>query len=147
MDIDMRSETAESLEGVDQQVQKILTNALDAENSRWIKQTGARAERAKLSLVVDTIGLRPANSTQTDASPIVATALAAGKALGFSPRTNASSTDSNVPMSLGVPAITIDGGGSGSGAHSLGETYDDGASGYLGPQWAALIIAALAGVR
>ena len=44
-------------------------------------------------------------------------------------------------------AITVDGGGSGSGAHSLGETYDDGPSGWLGPQWAALIVAALAGVR
>ncbi len=50
-------------------------------------------------------------------------------------------------MSLGVPAITIDGGGVGAGAHSLGETYEDGPTGWLGPQWAALIVAALAGVR
>ena len=147
MDLDMRSETAEALDAVDQQIVKILGNALDAENDRWIKQTGARAERAKLSMDIDTIGLRPANSTQTDASPIVATAIAAGRALGFTPKTGASSTDANLPMSLGVPAITIDGGGSGSGAHSLGETYDDGPSGYLGPQWAALLVAALAGVR
>src|SRR5690348_9587848 len=96
MDIDMRSETAEALDVVDTQVRKIFTNALDAENERWIKQTGARAEKAKLSLVVDTIGIRPANSTQTDSSRIVATALAAGRALGFSPRTGASSTDANV---------------------------------------------------
>ncbi|HKN65769.1 MAG TPA: hypothetical protein VJW73_05795, partial [Gemmatimonadaceae bacterium] len=129
------------------QILKILRMALDAENDRWIRQTGARAERAKLSMTIDTIGLRPANSTQTDASPIVATAIAAGRALGFTPKTGASSTDANVPMSLGVPAITIDGGGSGTGAHSLGETYDDGPSGYLGPQWAALLVAALAGVR
>jgi acetylornithine deacetylase/succinyl-diaminopimelate desuccinylase-like protein len=147
MDLDMRSETAEALDAVDQQILKILGMALDAENDRWIRQTGARAERAKLSMVLDTIGLRPANSTQTDASPIVATAIAAGRALGFTPKTGASSTDANVPMSLGVPAITIDGGGSGTGAHSLGETYDDGPSGYLGPQWAALLVAALAGVR
>jgi acetylornithine deacetylase/succinyl-diaminopimelate desuccinylase-like protein len=147
MDLDMRSETAEALDAVDRQVLKILSDALDAENSRWIKQTGARAERAKLSLQIDTIGIRPANSTQTDSSKIVATALAAGRALGFSPKTGASSTDANLPMSLGVPAITIDGGGSGSGAHSLGETYDDGPNGYLGPQWAALIVAALAGVK
>jgi len=147
MDLDMRSETAEALDAVDKQVLKILTTALDAENDRWIHQTGARAERAKLSMVIDTIGIRPANSTQTDSSRIVATALSAGRALGFSPKTGASSTDANVPMALGVPAITIDGGGSGSGAHSLGETYDDGLSGWLGPQWAALIVAALAGVR
>jgi len=147
MDLDMRSETAEALDAVDKQVLKILTTALDAENDRWVHQTGARAERAKLSMVIDTIGIRPANSTQTDSSRIVATALSAGRALGFSPKTGASSTDANVPMALGVPAITIDGGGSGSGAHSLGETYDDGPSGWLGPQWAALIVAALARVR
>ena len=98
-------------------------------------------------MVIDTIGIRPANSTQTDASPIVATAIEAGRALGFTPKTGASSTDANLPMSLGVPAITIDGGGSGGGAHSLGESYDDGPSGYLGPQWAALLVAALAGAR
>ena len=147
MDLDMRSETAEALEAVDKQVLKILTAALDSENGRWIHQAGVRAERAKLSLVIDTIGIRPANSTQTDSSRIVATALSAGRALGFTPRSGSSSTDANLPMSLGVPAITIDGGGSGTGAHSLGETYDDGPTGWLGPQWAALLVAALAGVR
>ena len=147
MDIDMRSETAEALDVVDAQVRKILVDALDAENERWIKQTGARAEKAKLTIQVDTIGIRPANSTQTDSSRIVATALAAGHTLGFSPRTGASSTDANVPMSLGIPAVTIDGGGRGTGAHSLGETYDDGPNGWLGPQWAALLVASLAGVH
>jgi hypothetical protein len=100
-----------------------------------------------LSLVIDTIGIRPANSTQSDSSRIVATALAAGRVLGFAPKSGASSTDANLPMSLGIPAITIDGGGSGAGAHSLGESYDDGPNGWLGPQWAALIVAALAGAR
>ena len=147
MDLDMRSETAEALDAVDKQVLKLFTAALDVENERWIHQTGVRAEKARLSLEIDTIGIRPANSMQTDSSRIVATALAAGRALGFTPKTGASSTDANLPMSLGVPAITIDGGGSGAGAHSLGETYDDGPSGWLGPQWAALIVAALAGVR
>jgi acetylornithine deacetylase/succinyl-diaminopimelate desuccinylase-like protein len=147
MDLDMRSETAEALDAVDKQVLAILAKALDSENDRWIRQTGARAERAKLSLVIDTIGIRPANSSQTDSSRIVATALSAGRALGFTPTSGTSSTDANLPMSLGIPAITIDGGGSGTGAHSLGETYDDGPSGWLGPQWAALLVAALAGVR
>jgi hypothetical protein len=48
---------------------------------------------------------------------------------------------------MGIPAISIDGGGQGGGAHSLAEWYDDGANGWLGPQWAALLIAALAGAR
>src|SRR5947209_40865 len=147
MDLDMRSETADALDALDKQVLKILGDALTAENDRWSKQTGARAERARLSLAIDTIGIRPANSTQTEASPIVATAIAAGRSLGFMPSAGVSGTDANLAMSLGVPAITIDGGGSGSGAHSLGERYDDGPSGWLGPQWAALIVAALAGAR
>ena len=73
------------------------------------------------------------------------TALATARQLGLTPTIGASSTDSNYPISLGIPAITIDGGGDGSGAHSHDEWYDDGAAGYLGPQWALRIVAALAG--
>jgi tripeptide aminopeptidase len=144
MELDMRSESAAALDDVDAKVQKILVSALDSENARW---PGERAARARLTMKVDTIGIRPANSAQSDSAPIVATALAAARTLGFAPRTNASSTDSNVPMGLGIPAITIDGGGEGGGAHSLGEWYEDGPKAWLGPQWAALIVAALAGVK
>jgi tripeptide aminopeptidase len=144
MDIDMRSVSPEAVDAVDAQVRRMVAEALAEENARW---PGERAARAKLSVVIDTIGIRPANSAQTDASPIVATAIAAGKVLGFTARTGASSTDSNIPMSLGISAITIDGGGRGTGAHSLGEMYEETPDAYLGPQWAALIVAALAGVR
>ena len=68
------------------------------------------------------------------------------KTLGFSSSTGASSTDANIPISLGIPAIRIGGGGAGGGAHALGEWYVDAPNAYLGPQWAALIVAALAGV-
>src|SRR4029077_8854679 len=84
---------------------------------------------------------------QADSAPIVQTALAAGKALGFTSSTTSSSTDANIPISLGIPAIRIGGGGDAEGAHSLGEWYDDGPNGYLGPQWAALLVAALAGLH
>ena len=143
MEVDMRSEDAKSLANVDAQVQRIIRDALAAENARW---TGPRAAGAKLSLVVDTIGIRPTGG-QADSAPIVQTALAAGKALGFTSTTGASSTDANLPISLGIPAIRIGGGGNAEGAHSLGEWYDDGPNGYLGPQWAALLVAALAGVH
>jgi acetylornithine deacetylase/succinyl-diaminopimelate desuccinylase-like protein len=142
MDVDMRSEDAKSLADVDAKVQRIIHDALTAENARW---PGPRAAAAKISLVVDTIGIRPTGG-QADSAPIVQTALAAGKALGFTSSTTASSTDANIPISLGIPAIRIGGGGNAEGAHSLGEWYDDGTNGYLGPQWAALLVAALAGV-
>ena len=144
MEIDMRSESPQNVAQVDAQVQRMIREALDEENKRW---PGDRAQRAKLTLAIDTIGIRPANSAQTDSSPIVAAAFAAAKALGFTTDTGASSTDANLPMSLGIPAITIDGGGSGTGSHSLAESYDDGPNGWLGPQWAALLVATLAGVR
>jgi len=143
MEVDMRSEDAKSLADVDVKVQRIIRDALNAENARW---TGPRAAAAKISLVVDTMGIRPTGG-QADSARIVQTALAAGKALGFTSTTGASSTDANIPISLGIPAIRIGGGGNAEGAHSLGEWYDDGPTGYIGPQWAALLVAALAGVH
>ncbi|MEP6492396.1 MAG: M20/M25/M40 family metallo-hydrolase [bacterium] len=143
MEVDMRSEDAASLATVNTKVQKILHDALAAENARW---TGPRAGAAKLTMVVDTIGIRPTGA-QADNAPIVQAALSAAKALGFTSQTGASSTDANWPISLGIPAIRIGGGGSADGGHSLGEWYQDGPTGYVGVQWAALIVAALAGVK
>ena len=142
MEIDMRSESAESLRSVDQAVRRALQEALDAENGRW---TSERAARARLTMVIDTIGVR-ATGAQNDSVRIVQAAFATARALGFSPTITASSTDSNIPISLGVPAVTIDGGGHGEGAHSLNEWYEDGPNGWLGPQWAALLVAHLAGI-
>jgi len=143
MDIDMRSESADALRTTDETVRRALQEALDAENARW---TGERASRAKLTMTIDTIGIRPTGA-QSDSARIVQVALVTAKALGFSPVTTAGSTDSNVPIALGVSAITIDGGGRGEGAHSLGEWYEDGPNGWLGPQWAALIVARLSGMN
>lgn len=142
MEIDMRSESAESLHNVDQLIRRALQEALDAENARW---TGERAARSRLTLEIDTIGIRPTGA-QDDSVRIVQAALQTAKALGFTPATTASSTDANLPISLGVPGITIDGGGRGGGSHSLGEWYEDGPAGWLGPQWAALLVAKLAGI-
>ena len=143
MDIDMRSESADALRVIDGQVRRAIQSALDAENQRW---PGQRAERAQLTVVIDTIGIRPTGS-QSDSARIVQVAVQAGRALGFTPTTGASSTDANLPISLGVPGISIDGGGRAAGAHSLSEWYEDGPAGWLGPQWAALIVAMLAGLR
>lgn len=143
MEVDMRSESAASLDTVNVKVQKILRDALAAENARW---TGSRAAAAKLTMIIDTIGIRPTGA-QSDAAPIVQTALGAAKALGFTSATSASSTDANWPISLGIPAIRIGGGGTTEGSHSTSEWYQDGLTGYVGVQWAALIVAALAGVK
>jgi acetylornithine deacetylase/succinyl-diaminopimelate desuccinylase-like protein len=140
MDVDMRSESAQALADVDARLRRMLTEALDAENAR------AREAKHRLSLVIDTIGIRPAGM-QPDTSAIVRAALTAAGTLGFTPRPSASSTDANVPIGRGLPGIAIDGGGRGEGAHSLDEWYEDGERGWLGPQWAALIVLTLVGVR
>jgi len=140
MDIDLRSESAKALADLDAKLQAAVRQAVTAENARW------PSSRVRISLKLDTIGIRPAGA-QPDDAPIVRAAVAAGKALGFTAPTTASSTDANYPMSLGIPAITIDGGGDGQGAHATSESYDDGDKGWLGPQWAALIIATLAQTR
>jgi tripeptide aminopeptidase len=140
MDVDLRSESPKALADLDAKFQAAIKGALTAENARWPQS------RVRITMQVDTIGIRPAGA-QPDDAPIVRAGLAAGKALGFTAPTTASSTDANLPMSLGIPAITIDGGGDGRGAHSITESYDDGPNGWLGPQWAALIIATLAQAR
>ncbi len=139
MDVDMRSESAEELAKVDVQVRKAVSDAVAIELARW------PGSNKGLSVRMDTIGIRPTGS-QSDSAPIVRAALATARQLGLAPSIGASSTDANYPISLGIPAITIDGGGNGGGSHSVSEWYDDGPAGYLGPQWALRLIATLAGV-
>jgi acetylornithine deacetylase/succinyl-diaminopimelate desuccinylase-like protein len=140
MDVDMRSESAAALDSLDRAFRAAVHAAVAEERARW------PASSRPLEVKLDTIGFRPAGM-QPDSARIVRVAVAAARALGKSAETGASSTDANVPISLGVPAITIDGGGSGGGAHSLGEWYDDGADGWVGPQWATVIAVTLAGAR
>jgi tripeptide aminopeptidase len=140
MDVDLRSESKQALADLDAKFQAAIRDALAAENARW------PASRVKITVKVDTIGIRPAGALP-DTAFIVRTAIASGKALGFTAPISASSTDANFPMSLGIQAVTIDGGGDGRGAHATSESYDDGPNGWLGPQWAALLVATLAQAR
>jgi acetylornithine deacetylase/succinyl-diaminopimelate desuccinylase-like protein len=140
MEVDLRSESPVELARLDSMFRRAVDEALVEENARW------PASSTKITVDVKSMGVRPA-AAPPDTAYIVRTARAAGRALGFDPSTGASSTDANIPMSLGVPAITIDGGGNGRGAHSVTESYDDGARGWLGPQWALVIVTTVAGVR
>ncbi len=138
-EVDMRSESAASLDELDARFQAAIRAALAEEKARWPNS------RAPLTMTIDTIGIRPAGS-QPDSAHIVRVAVETAKALGFPVVPNASSTDANVPIALGIPAITLDAAGRGRGAHSLDESYEDGPNGFLGPQWVALVTATLARV-
>ena len=133
MQVDLRSESTQALAALDDAVLLAIRSAVTAEKARWPTST------APLGVAIDVIGRRSAG-TQPDTLWLARAAQSAAKTLGFPvPQGIASSTDANVPIGLGIPALAIDGGGRGDGAHSLGEWYEDGDRGYLGPQWALLI--------
>jgi acetylornithine deacetylase/succinyl-diaminopimelate desuccinylase-like protein len=143
MDVDLRSESAEALNALDASFRRAMQQAVADENARWPQA----AERYRLTVKIDTIGIRPAGS-QPDTARIVLVAQQAGRALQLNTGApSASSTDANYAIATGIPGMTIDGGGRGLGAHSLEESYEDGPDGFKGPQWAALIVAMLAGIE
>ncbi len=139
MQLDLRSESAAALAALDDQVQQAIRTAVATEKGRWPGSTAA------LGVTIDVIGKRAAGA-QPDTLWLARAAQAAAKTLGFPvPQGTAGSTDANVPIARGIPALAIDGGGRADGAHSLGEWYEDGDRGYLGPQWALLIAIAATG--
>ncbi len=140
MEVDLRSESATALAEIDAQLQRALRSALDEERARWPQS------KVPLNLKIDTIGIRPAGST-SDTSFVVRTAQAAANVMNLYAPLTISSTDANIAMNLGIPAVTLDGGGIGKGAHSLDEWYDDRTDGFKGPQWVLLVVLGLLGAR
>ena len=134
VEVDLRSTDATALRSVDASLQEAIDAALDEENG-W-------AHRGRLSADRELVGDRPAGRTPAG-SPIVQAAVSVTEVLGLPVRLGTGSSDANIPMSMGIPAITIDGGGLGSGAHSLGETFDSTES-WKGTQRATLLAVALA---
>jgi tripeptide aminopeptidase len=134
MEVDMRSSDPASLAGVDATFQKAVDAAVAEENQRW-------GRAGTITVVKELVGDRPAGSTP-ESSMIVRTGLAAATVLGFSANLGEGSTDSNLPMSLKVPAITIGGGGRGRNAHALDESFDT-TDAWTGTQYALLLTVAL----
>jgi tripeptide aminopeptidase len=135
MEVDMRSADAAALKSVDANFHKAVDTALVEENERW-NNNGRLAVEKRL------VGDRAAGRTAAD-SPIVEAAVSVTKVLGLPVSLDEGSTDSNVAMGLNIPAITIDGGGRGTGAHALGESFDT-TNSWQGTQRATLLAIALA---
>ncbi len=136
--LDLRSNSAEQLALLEARAKEAALAATAEENARW--------NNGEIEVEFVLIGDRPTGLTPAS-SPVVQAAALAFEANGVPLRElGISSTDSNVPMSLGIPAITIAGGGDGGGAHSPGEWFAPDES-HLGPQTALLTILALAGVE
>ncbi len=134
-EMDMRSPDQDALAAIDRRFQKAVDDAVKAENARWNNGT--------VTVTKQVVGNRPAGRTP-DAAPIVRTAVALNAALGLPTRLGTSSTDANIPMSLGIPAITVGGGGRVTGSHSPAESFDTTDS-WKGTDRVMLLVVALAG--
>jgi acetylornithine deacetylase/succinyl-diaminopimelate desuccinylase-like protein len=117
MDVDLRSADEVELQRLDAYFRRVVHEAVERENS--LKRPGDAA----LILNLDLVGERPSGQTSPD-SPLVELAREATRVFGMEAQLDQSSTDSNVPISLGIPAITIGAGGSSGCSHTLDEWYE-----------------------
>lgn len=141
VEIDLRSESPVELEKLDETVNGLMTQAAAEENA------ARSVAQGKISLEMKVIGDRPSGETPRTA-PLVQTAAAVIASLGMTPRFQANSTDSNIPMSLGIPAVTLDSGGQGGRAHALDEWIDVEKSASLAGVRSILgVLLAVAGLR
>jgi acetylornithine deacetylase/succinyl-diaminopimelate desuccinylase-like protein len=114
--VDMRSESPDELRKVDDAFQRVIREAVEEENRARSTREGRIVADVKL------IGDRPSGTTPSSAY-LVQAASAVSRSYGFTPTFEIGSTDANVPISMGIPAITI-GRGAGGRSHSLDEWID-----------------------
>ena len=117
MDVDLRSESCTELAKLDASVLAMVREAVDEENR--VRST----REGRITADPERIGERPCGETPLDA-PIVARTAAVLRAFGLTPAFTAGSTDSNIPMSLGIPALTIGRGGESGRSHAPDEWTD-----------------------
>lgn len=137
MEVDMRSESAGRLNTLDNLLKQAVLKGLKEENT--MKRQGP-----DLTVEMKMVGDRPSGVQDTKLA-IINRAAAASLYLGAEPGLNISSTNSNIPISKNIPAITIGKGGKSGGAHSLNEWYLN-EKGYLGIQFALLLLVSEAGL-
>ena len=117
MDVDLRSESPAELGRLDAFFRRAAREAAEDENAS--RRHGAPA----LEIDIRLIGDRPGGTTAPE-QPLVRLASEATRALGARPYLDCSSTDSNIAISRGLPAVTIGAGGASGSTHTLDEWYD-----------------------
>ena len=136
--LDMRSNSAVELAKLETKMLAIARAAADEKNARW-KQPG------RVKVEIKLVGDRPAVA-QPKGNVMTQVGVRAGQAMGIKDFfIGASSTDSNTPIALGIPAVTLGGGGIGGGSHAPQEWFSP-LNAWRGPQNTPLAILALAGV-
>ncbi|MCH1571603.1 MAG: hypothetical protein L7S64_09685, partial [Longimicrobiales bacterium] len=137
MEVDMRSESPESLARIEQAFLASMDRGAEEENE-------LRREGEPLEAIKDKIGDRPSGELPVS-TPVVQRALAATGEFGVEGQLARSSTDSNVPIAMGVPAVTIGRGGQGSNGHAPDEFWVN-VDAYLAVQRALVLVVAEAGL-
>lgn len=138
-EVDVRSEAANILTELESQVRRTVESAVDHVNARRKRGTSA------LKLDMRLIGDRPSGETAVN-SALVRAARSATRALGDTPELVASSTDANIPIALGIPAIAIGAGGESGGTHTTEEWYSN-EGGPEGIERALLVLLEIASLR
>lgn len=138
--VDLRSDSEEELNRLDKELHKVIKQAVEEENARW------DASKPQIKVQIEGRGVRPAGAQPKDCA-IVKAAFRAAELLGIEPEYRyESSTDANIPISMGIPAITVGRGGEEDGIHTLQEWYEP-KEAWLGPQRDLLLMILLAGAE
>jgi tripeptide aminopeptidase len=116
LELDLRSSDTRALADLETRALAAVDQAVEDERERWNGSGKLEADRQLM-------GSRPSGRIEPDA-PIVRAAVSVTQAVGGTARLGEGSTDANFGMSLGIPSITIGGGGRGAGAHTLQESFD-----------------------
>lgn len=116
MDIDVRSTSPEQITSIESHLRQLVGRAVNDEIA------AKAASGTTLTYRIEPLGERPAGEIELDAE-IVQVAAEATLALGARPQFECASTDANLPMSLGIPAIAVGAGGAAGNTHTLEEWY------------------------
>ncbi len=132
--LDLRSEASGMLDE--------LTSLLSSAVERSLESENRNARGPRLTAKIRDLGSRPGGKLP-DGSPLLQAIQAVDAFLHIRSRVDCASTDANVPLSLGLPAVSIGAGGRGGGAHTSDEWYQpDGRD--LGLRRILLVLASLA---
>ena len=137
--VDVRSESEDELARLETALRECVSAGVRDE-----MEASRDRSKGKLEWKLELIGSRPGGELASD-SPLLAALRAADAIVGNESRIERSSTDANVPLSMGIDAISLGAGGSGGGAHSLQEWYEP-AGREMGLQRALLTLLGISGL-
>jgi acetylornithine deacetylase/succinyl-diaminopimelate desuccinylase-like protein len=144
MKVDLRSESETELNKLEGLLREAMQSGADEEMAA-ARERGMAGSTSLLDLKISILGVRPSGELPQN-SPLLAALVAADNQLGNRSRRERSSTDANIPLSLGMPAISLGAGGRSGGSHTLEEWYDP-AGREFGLQRVALTVLGVAGLE